>query len=215
MDRGARIARADLSRAGADLRAARVTAGLSLASVGSAIGLSASQLSRIERAVAPATSVVQLARIGAVVGLDVRVRTFPGPDPVRDAAHIRLLQRCRQRLHPTLTFRTEVPLAIPGDQRAWDARIGGLRTDTAPTDLPLEAETRIGDLQAQARRVVLKMRDAGEEHVLLVVADTRSNRAAVAAGSDLIAAMFPVPARRALAALAAGRHPGGSALVFL
>jgi hypothetical protein len=51
--------------------------------------------------------------------------------------------------------------------------------------------------------------------VLLLVADTRHNRLSVRAAETAIRTAFPIPARRALAALAAGRHPGGSAIVFL
>jgi hypothetical protein len=65
------------------------------------------------------------------------------------------------------------------------------------------------------RRLHLKLRDAGLEHLLLVIADTRANRAAIGAAGALVAASFPVPPRRALQALTAGEHPGGSALVFL
>ncbi len=81
--------------------------------------------------------------------------------------------------------------------------------------LHVEAETRLTDYQAQTRRIMLKARDAGVQHVLLVLADTRNNRAAVAAAGSAITELFPVSARRALAALAAGEHPGGSAIVFL
>ena len=62
---------------------------------------------------------------------------------------------------------------------------------------------------------MLKLRDSGLEHVLVVIADTRRNRDAVAAAASTILADFPVPQRRAMAALAAGEHPGGSALVLL
>ena len=63
--------------------------------------------------------------------------------------------------------------------------------------------------------MMLKARDAGLVHLLLVVAGTRTNRLAVKAAGAVVAEMFPVPSREALAALAAGEHPGGCALVFL
>ena len=212
-DRGARLARTDLARVGDELRVARVSAGIALDVVSRAVGISASQISRIERGQVPTASISQLARIGAVVGLDVRVRSYAGPDPLRDAGQNRLLERLRPRLHPSLALRLEVPLPVAGDQRAWDAWIGGLVS--VSTDMPVEAETRFADGQAQLRRIVLKLRDAGLDHVLLVVADTPANRAAVDATSGLLAGTFPIPARTALRALAEGRHPGGSALVFL
>lgn len=216
VDRGARTARADLARVGAESRAARVSAGLSLAVVGNAVGLSRSQLSRIERALAPSTTVAQVVRIGAVVGLDVRLRAYPGGDPIRDIAQIRLLDRFRRRLPANVTVRTEVPLPIVGDQRAWDGWIDGLQGQSASAgSLAVEAETRIADFQAQSRRLALKMRDGGVDHVLVVVADTPANRSAIHAAQHAVTEMFPVTARRALMAVAAGIDPGGSAIVFL
>lgn len=161
----------------------------------------------------PNVSVDQLARIGAAVGLDVRVRAYPGPDPLLEAGQLALLGRLRARLDPSLGFRTEVPLPIIHDQRAWDAMIDALRGVSA--QLPVEAESRLVDGQAQVRRIMLKLRDSGLEHVLLVVADTRRNREAVAAAASTLVGDFPIPQRRAMTALAAGDHPGGSALVLL
>src|SRR5687767_7255886 len=109
-DRGTRMARRDLGTLGSDLRTARVCAGLTLDEVGRAVGLSRWQIGRIERSRHDAVTAVQLAKIGAVVGLDGRVRAFPGPDPIRDAAQTALLARFRERLDPLLTFRAEVPL---------------------------------------------------------------------------------------------------------
>ena len=111
-------------------------------------------------------------------------------------------------------MRTEVPLPIDGDQRAWDAVIKGfLESPTAA--LPAEAETRIHDFQGQTRRIALKCRDAGMDNMLLVVAGTRSNRIAVASAGAAVRELLPVPARWAVRALTAGKHPGGSALIFL
>ena len=215
-DRGTRIARRDLLAIGADLRSARVGAGLRLEDVGRTVGLSAWQVGRIERARHEAVAVAQLIRIVAVVGLDVRIRAYPGPDPIRDAAQIALLSRFRERLHPDLTFRTEVPLPIENDLRARDGIVGGLRGgDEQQRLIPTEAETRIHDVQAQFRRIELKLRDAGLEHVIVVIADTPANRAAIRASIVVLADRFPVSARRALAALGRGEHPGGSALIFL
>ena len=213
VDRGRRIAAVDRTRIGNELRVARHILGRSIAAVASSSGMSASQVGRIERAALGTVGVEQLARLGAAVGLDVRVRAYPGPDPVLEAAQIALLGRVKQRLHPALAFRTEVPLPIAGDQRAWDAMIDKL-TGISPV-LPVEAESRLVDGQAQIRRIMLKLRDSGLDHVLLAVADTHHNRDALAAAATTILADFPIPPRRALAALAAGEHPGGSAVVLL
>jgi transcriptional regulator with XRE-family HTH domain len=212
-DRGSRFARHDLVTVGSDLRTARISSGKTLRDVGRAVGMSYSNVGRIERAALPSVTVTQLARIGAVVGLDVRVRTYPGPTPLRDAGQIALFDRLRARLGPGLTLRTEVPLQLEGDLRAWDAVIAGFEPATEP--LHAEGETRLYDAQAQLRRIALKARDAEVDMVLLVVADTPRNRAAVRAAGVMITEGFPIPPRSALASLAAGRHPGGSALVFV
>jgi hypothetical protein len=184
--------------------------------VGALVGRSASQVSRIERGLSDDVSVAQVVRIGSVVGLDVRVRAYPGGDATRDAGQNRLLERLRHRLHPRVSVRLEVPLPRPGDRRAWDAWLGGLIDDAGGiVDLPTEAETRITDLQAQVRRLTLKMRDGGEDAVLLVIADTPMNRRAIASAWASISGMFPVTPRKAMAALADGRYPGGSSLVFI
>jgi transcriptional regulator with XRE-family HTH domain len=212
-DHGSSLARKDLMAIGADLKAARRMAGRSQRDVGRAAGMSYSQVGRIERAALPTASVHQLARFGAVVGLDVRVRGYPGRKPLRDAAQLALLERLRRRLSPRLSFRTEVPLPIEGDFRAWDAVIGGFGPPA--TALHVEGETRLYDAQAQLRRIALKARDGGADTVLLVLANTRTNRAAVRAAGKMIDEAYPIRARQALAALRAGRHPGGSALVFV
>jgi len=213
VDRGHRLATADRIRIGNELRVARQITGASVHIVGAAAGISGMHVSRIERGIAPAVSIEQLATLGAVVGLDIRVRAYPGPSAVLDAAQMALLGRLHARLPDHVTFRTEVPLPLVGDQRAWDATIGRL---LGVADLlPVEAETRLIDGQAQFRRIALKLRDSGLHHVLVVLGDTRRNRDALAGAGSVLLTDFPIPARRALAALAAGHHPGGSAIVLI
>ena len=79
----------------------------------------------------------------------------------------------------------------------------------------MEAETRIRDVQALQRRIEGKRRDSGIDRVIPVVADTRTNRAALRAAGDVLAGSYPVPAPDALAALAAGRDPGGDAIILM
>jgi hypothetical protein len=175
--------------------------------------MSPAQAGRIERGVLGSVSVDQLARLGATVGLDLRVHAYPGPVALSDSAQIPLLGRLGSRLATSLTVRLEVGLPIPGDQRAWDQLITGFNPPAEP--LPVEAESRFVDAQAQIRRIKLKLRDSGLSAVLVVVADTRRNRAAVDAARSVLASDFPLPARQVLSALSAGRHPGGSALILI
>lgn len=199
-----------LMTCGTDIRNARVGLGLSLEDVGHAVKLSYSQVGRIERAEHPAVSIMQLAQIGSVVGLDLSIRFYPNGSPLRDAAHLALIERFRSCLSAGLRFRTEVPLPGPGEQRAWDGMVFG-----AGDPAGVEAETRLWDVQAVERRVALKARDGGVSRVILVVAATRGNRLAVRDAAASLEAAFPIPGRVALQALAAGRDPGGSALVLI
>ena len=209
-DRGSRTARRILVTGGNDIRNGRVASGLSLEDVGRAVKLSYSQVGRIERAEHPSVTILQMARIGSVVGLDLSVRFYPGGSPLRDAAHLALLERFRGHLSPKLTFRTEVPLPGIGEQRAWDGMVFG-----AGDPAGVEAETRLSDFQALERRIALKARDGGVSHVILVVAATRGNRLAIREAATSLKVAFPIPGRLAIQALASGLDPGGSALVLL
>lgn len=221
LDRGRRIALRDRLGVGSEIRAGRIARGVTMAELARRARMSTSQVSRIERGEQPSVSVDQLARLGALVGLDIRVRAYPGADPVLDAAQLTVLSRLRSLLPPDTVMRMEVPLPIPGDQRAWDAVILGLvsgattEVEATMLALPVDVETRIHDLQAQTRRVILKVRDSGSEHVLLVLADTHHNRDVLRAASGLVRADFPISPRCALAALRRGEYPGGSAIVLL
>jgi transcriptional regulator with XRE-family HTH domain len=183
---------------------------LSQAFVAHASGLSQSQVSRIERGVLATLSIEQLCRIASVIGLDLSVKLYPGGAPLRDQGQTNLIDRFRPHVGPPLGLRAEVPVPIDGDRRAWDLQIVG-----APKLIGLEAETRIVDCQALQRRIALKARDSNIERVILLVSDTRANRAAIRAAEASFREMFPVPARDALRALREGRDPGGWAIIML
>ena len=148
--------------------------------------------------------------MSAAVGLKPSLRLFPDGDPVRDIAHVQLLERLHARIHPQLRWRTEVPLPIAGDPRAWDATIAGLGFIVG-----VEAETRVRDAQAVGRRINLKQRDGELDHLILLVAGTRANRRALAAASGELTAAFPISQRDCLRALRDGRDPGGSSIIVL
>jgi hypothetical protein len=100
---------------------------------------------------------------------------------------------------------------LPGDAdlRAWDAETGatGWR-------VPIDAETVLDDVQAVDRRVHRKQRDDGADHVLIVLADTKRNRRALAAAPAAFGG-FSRDARAVLKALRDGRDPGTSAVILV
>jgi transcriptional regulator with XRE-family HTH domain len=212
-DRGRRRTRDALRRLGREHREARIAAGLSLRTCANASGVSYPRIWRFERGEVERLSLPELGAWFAVVGLDLTLRAFPAGDPIRDGAQLALLERLRRRLHPSLRWRPEVPLPIEGDLRAWDAEIRG--REPQPWRARVEAETRIADAQALERKLSLKLRDDPGGHLILLVADTRTNRSALAALGPGLRAMLPVGPREILGALDAGREPPGSGIVLL
>jgi transcriptional regulator with XRE-family HTH domain len=196
--------------AGDELRNARIGLGLSQRFVANASGISQTQVSRIERAALSSVTIDALCRMATVVGLDVSIKFYPGDRPFRDQAQIRLLDRFRLEVGPPLILKAEVPIPIPGDQRAWDLCIVGL-----PEIYGVEAETRLWDLQAVQRKLTLKARDSNIGRVILLVSATHANRTALDLAAASLEEMFPVGGRAALRALRAGQDPGGSAIILL
>jgi putative transcriptional regulator len=203
--RGMRLG-AEIGRA---LRLARRSAGLSQRAVADLLGVSQAMVSRIERGAASA-SVTVLATFAEVVGLELSVRLFPASAPVRESAHAGVFERLKRLLPDWFVWLTEVPLPIRGDRRAIDAMISQPRINAG-----FELESRLGDAQATARRCLLKQRDAGLDAMILVLADTRANRLAVAGADATLRAAFPLSSRTVLRALRAGRAPEGNGIVFV
>jgi len=184
--------------------------GLSLAVIGHAVGLSVSEVSKIERWLVTRVSVYDLARLHAVVGLELSLKSYPSGQPIRDAAHVALLSDFRRSLHRSLRWAVEVPLPIPGDRRSWDAVVRG-----DGWQYGVEAETAPRDSQAVARRIQLKARDGRVDGVLLVLRRTIQTRRFLAEAGGLLRETFPIDGNRATELLRAGIDPRGSAMIVI
>ena len=174
----ARVKVIDLARAtarrlrndvGNEVRLARVGASVSQRIAGGRVGMSHSQFGRIERSELADVTVEQLSRACAAVGLKLIMRAIPVADPALDAGQLALLGRLRAILPRGTNFRTEVPLPITGDLRAWDGMA------FLDRNVAVEAETRPRDIQAVERRCALKARDGRIDIVVLLLADTAAN----------------------------------------
>ncbi|HEX5148936.1 MAG TPA: helix-turn-helix transcriptional regulator [Candidatus Limnocylindrales bacterium] len=194
----------------AELRQARLDRGLAGAEVARVAGISPAQYSRIERGLTSSVSIRQLSGMLAAVGLDLSARAFPAGEPLRDAAHVALLERLRRRVGPSARFMTEVPFPSPNDRRAWDAVVAG-----AGWRHGIEAETRPRDRQALERRLALKLRDGDVTSMSLLLLDSRHNRDFVRGNSDVFRERFPQSGRRALELLAVGVNPGANSIILL
>ena len=195
---------------GAEILNARLSAGSSQRAAGASVGMSHAQFGRIERGDLSGVTIEQLARAASAVGLRLVVRVYPAADAVLDEPQLRLLERLRVRLPSGSRYRTEVGLPLPGDLRAWDAVV-----DVGGGQFAVEAESRIRDLQALARRLALKQRDGAMGVVVLLVNDTAANRAVLAEHHAALSAQFPLDGRSILRALAAGRTPTRNGILVL
>jgi hypothetical protein len=153
---------------------------------------------------------VKLAMIGDVLGLDLVVSVHPGGAPIRDAGHLRLMNRLRSRLPGEFRWRTEIPMPIMGDRRAIDTMIVAPRIDAG-----FELETRLLDAQALGRRVLLKQRDSALQSMVIVLPDTAINRASVSTAAPTLRPAFPLGSRAILAALRAGQTPTANGILFV
>lgn len=205
-----RRARQQLTTVLGDLRNARRAAGLSQHAVAGSAGWSRQLIGAFERGrIEPTPG--QLARWGAIVGLDVSIRAFVTGSPLRDAGQLRLLERFREVIGPAWAWRTEVPVsAEPRDRRAFDAVL-----TRHPLRVGVEAITRLVDAQGQARAATLKQEASGVDRVVLVLADTRHNRDAARSAAPTLAPSFPLPGPMLLAAVRSGRLPPANAVVFV
>ncbi|HLX35162.1 MAG TPA: hypothetical protein VKR30_07960 [Candidatus Limnocylindrales bacterium] len=108
-----------------------------------------------------------------------------------------------------MRWRTEVPIPIAGDLRSADAVV-----TIAAGEIMIEAETRVSDVQLVERRSAAKGRDLGALRVVLLLADTAHHWTLLRQHPEL-RQRYPIGTCEVLAALRAGRDPGGDGLVIL
>jgi hypothetical protein len=141
-----------------------------------------------------------------------RLERYPSVDnrqrASRDRAHIQLLERFVRVIGPRWQRSSEVPLPIPGDQRAWDRLLRG-----DGVVIGVQGETRPTAMQELRRRHALKKRDGAVDLLILVIPNSEWCRRLVPM-NDLRSA-FPVPGRVALEALAEVRDPGGDSIMLI
>ena len=209
-DRGSRRGRELLRELIRESRDARIGAGLSQQLVAKAMDRSDAWVSWTESGANRSLSIEDASRLLACVGLDLSVRAYPAGRGIRDEAQLALLANLKTLVEPRWEWRTEVPVPLVGDLRAWDAVLS-----RPGVSIAVEAETRLRDLQAVDRRVMLKLRDSNLDRVIILVANTRTNRSTLRDVGEALRANYPVPSGEALKALVRGRDPGANAIIVL
>ena len=210
-DRGRRQLLRDRAEVLRDLRQRRLAIGLSQAALAAATGVSRSLIGRIERDELDSPDFGDVGAIAAALGLRIRIGIYPEGQPVADGVQLRLLNRFSGRLAPTLRWRSEVPLPIAGDLRAWDAVVSSTDDWTG-----IEGISRLGAVDLTIRRVQQKQRDDPRvRSVVLVILDTTRNREAIATAGTVLRDAFPLDTAAVMRDLAHGRIPRLNGIVLL
>ena len=194
----------------AELRSARIGAGLSLDDAARAAGISPSQLGRLERGLLSQPTVEQLCRAGAPVGLRASMKLYEAGAPIRDPAQLALLGRFEAALGPPLRLVREVPLPIERDLRAWDGMV------VAPDSRAfVEGETHLTDVQAFERRLRLKLRDDERSSTLiLLLMRSAHHRDLLRLHRETLRDLLPLDGAAILRALRSGHTPPTSGILM-
>ncbi len=209
MDRGTRLGNRLETRLTSELRTARETANVSQRRLAALLGVSQTDIWRAETGRRRVT-LESLAAWASVLGLELSAGLHPFGDPIRDRGHQALIARFIAALAPTWRIARELPFPTPGDPRTWDAVIR-----VSAQIVGVECETRVRDVQAFTRRVHQREATGGVHAILIVLADTATNRRLL---PQLLAALgesYVTPRRRLLNALRSGQPVPGSGVVLL
>lgn len=198
---------------GVEVRVARITLAMSGRSVARRAGVSSSTEHRIEIG-DPNASVATLCAVAEAVGLDLVLHVYPGRAPgLRDTGQLELVEVVRGQAHER--WQPAVELLVGQRGESIDLALYGPREIWA-----CEIERMAADFQAQYRRADGKRAMLAATHqratrLVLVVEDTRRNRASVLQHERLIRAQLPAGSREILAALRTGVPLGRDGLLWL
>lgn len=202
------------SQVGADIETSRTTLAASIETSRTTLAASIEQVARQAR-LAPSTVVRvlhgdagvhldTLCAVGAAVGLRIGITAFPSTPPsLRDSGQMRTAQYLVAQGHPSRKPALELPVGDPFG-RAADLVFFG------PDDiLHAEIERRLPDFQAAYRAASVKRDALQAQHsrpvrLVLVIEDTRRNRAMIAPHAELIRTALPATSATVLQALRAG-----------
>lgn len=176
-------------------------------------GLARSTWERIERG-SPSLTLATLVAAADAVGLDLVCQTYPGREPgLRDSGQLAVAQQLARVAAPSWRVTLEERTGDHGE--AIDLVFWG------PSEvLAVEIERLLLDWQAQSRRWRAKRDWLAERHarpvrLVIVVADTRRNRAALHAFGPMVQQVLPAGTRAVMTAIRSGSPLGSDALCWL
>lgn len=211
--RGRRRGDALVTRTLSELRARRSVQGISQRTMARELGCSQANLWRTEAEQAKVT-VIRLAEMASVLGLELSIGLHELGDPIRDSGQQALAGRFGALLSPRWAVTSEALLPMPGDLRSWDKLLR--LTGADPRHLVgVDLETRIRDVQALVRRTRLRERDGGADSIVIVLSDSSTSRRLVAQLRDALGPDYATNPRLLLRALREGSALVGSGVVLI
>jgi transcriptional regulator with XRE-family HTH domain len=201
-------------RFGAELRTARVVAGLTQSLMAGRAGVSQSFASSVERGTRGATLEVAC-RLVAAVGCELGMRLYPADGvSLRDSGQLGVAEAIVARAHASWHARLEVPIS-PGDRRAADLVLEG-----QAEILHVEIERSLADLQAQIRSASLKRDKLAERYdrpvrLIIAVPDRAALRRIIRQLDPLVSRTFRIGSRPIAWAIAHGGSVDGDGILFV
>jgi transcriptional regulator with XRE-family HTH domain len=203
-----------VARTLSELRDARVSAGLSQAQVAGAIGISQANVWRLEAGKIGDVSVERLSEMASVLGFEISLGLHPVGDALRDKGQLAVGRRFEQLLAGKWRVTDETLLPGAGELRAWD-KLLRLVGASPPYLVGVDIETRIRDIQALTRRTRARERDGQVDVILVVLADTATNRRLAPELRSSLGEGYQTSARVLLSGLRSGERLVGSGVVLI
>jgi len=207
-----RRARQQAEAVAGEISVARAGLGATRAEISRRAGVSADTERRVEEG-HPSTQLDTLCAVGAAVGLDIVVKAYPSTrTPLRDSRQLQIGEALCAIAHASWSPRLEVAAGQHGE--AIDIGFFG------PLEIiATEIDRLIVDFQAQYRRNTQKRDELARRHsrsvrLVMVVEDTRRNRAALAPHADFIRSALSASSREILIALRTGKPLGRDGLLW-
>lgn len=207
---------------GQDVRRLREDAGVRRSELARAANLDASYLTEIEDGVA-GPSLETCARLSLALGTDLSLRMYPTTGPtIRDRHQSAVVEAMLRALHPHWKAFTE--LAVQRPSRGWIDL--GLHHATANVFVATEIQSELRRLEqlirwSEAKAAALPSWEGwtqlGNQPAvsrLLIVRDTRTNRAIAADYRRLLRMAFPADGQQALAAIESDETWPGAAILW-
>lgn len=193
---------------------ARASAALTVAQVARRAEVSPSTVARIESG-EPGVHLDTISAVCDAVGLQFTARVFPARDlSLRDSGQLRIAQFVCAQLYDGWRARLEQGLG-DGSMRAADVVLYGVEEV-----LDMEIERRLLDYQGQYRRIASKRDELQRRldrpvRLVMVVEDTRRNRAVLRPFADIVGSSFPASSKEVWRSLRTGRPLGRDGLLWV